>query len=234
MKLYNKIKDDSQKYVNNFVYLGIMINNLEYTVKIKAMIYKTLKNIKSKYNIDNNEIDDLIKNIQLVAQFYLPKNWSYPHKYHNNLWHTTLLFKGNQPLSKVENLPQFKKFEEGKICKIKINGMIYIPECLIVLIIKLPGNVCCINKYPHITAFIGKYPPKFSNNAMEEVLKNSEIKILYDKIMKNDNEESIDTNLNEENYFNLNININNEDVTAYIYLSTKELIIEGNMHAFEK
>ena len=68
---------------------------------------------------------------------------------------------------------------------------------------------------------------------MEEILKNSEIKNLYDKIMKNENEDSIDTNLNEENYFNLNININNEDVSAYIYLTKKELIIEGNMHAFE-
>ena len=235
VKLYNKIKDDSQKaYIHNFIYLGIMINNQDFTVKIKSIIYKTLKNFKSKYNINNNEIDDLIKTIQLVTQIILPKKWNYPHKYHNNLWHTTLLFKGNQPLSKVENLPQFKQFEEGKLCKINIIGIIYIPECLIVLIIKLPNDVYSVNKFPHITAFIGKYPPKFSNNVMEEILKNSELKNLYDKIMKNDNEDSIDTNLNEENYFNLNININDEDVSAYIYLTKKELIIEGNMHAFEK
>jgi len=102
------------------------------------------------------------------------------------------------------------------------------------LIIKLPNDVCSINKFPHITGFVGKYPPKFSNNAMEEILKNSEVKSLYDKIMKEEKEEDIDTNLKEENYFNFDININNEDVSAYIYLSKKELVVEGMMHAFEK
>ncbi len=95
-----------------------MINNQDFTVKIKSMVYETLKNFKSKYNINNNEIDDLIKIIQLVTQIILSKKWNYPHKYLNNLWHTTLLFRGNQPSSQVENLPQLKQFEEGKLCKI--------------------------------------------------------------------------------------------------------------------
>ncbi len=45
-----------------------MINNQDFTVKIKSMVYETLKNFKSKYNINNNKIDDLIKTIQLVTQ----------------------------------------------------------------------------------------------------------------------------------------------------------------------
>ena len=44
------------------------------------------------------------------------------------------------------------------------------------MIIKLDNEIKVGNKYPHITGFIKDFKPKYSNNIMECVMENKNIK----------------------------------------------------------
>ena len=229
--LFNmKMKNDLYGKVTNFIYLGILFKGEENFVKIRTKISKGLKAIKDNLKIENNEeIDNLIYFIRIVKGFNLPTNWKFPHKEHINLWHCTLLFKGSKNVFEIKNEKSYTQFKEGEIIKVKLIGIIYVPNKTIVMIIKIQNGIVSNNKYPHVTGFINQYPPKASNDVLEKVLLNKDALEQYNKIINENN----DINMDNDFIQKYNLKINKEDVDAYLNLFGKDIEIEGVMHAFE-
>ena len=227
--LYNMdLKTNTLGKVINFIYLGILFKGEDNYVKIRSKISKGLKILKDNLNIENEEIDNLINLIRIVKGFELPSNWKFPHKDHKNLWHSTLLFKGNKNLNEVENEKAYLQFKEGEINKVKFIGLVYLPNKIIVMMIKLPNNIISNNKFPHVTAFINQYPPKASNDVLEKILSNKHVLDKYNNII---NENEIMTN--GDYYFKYDMKINKENISGYLILFEKSVEIEGVTHAFE-
>ena len=229
--LFNmKMKNDLYGKVTNFIYLGILFKGEDNFVKIRTKISKGLKAIKDNLKIENNEeIDNLIYFIRIVKGFNLPTNWKFPHKEHINLWHCTLLFKGSKNVFEIKNEKSYTQFKEGEIIKVKLIGIIYVPNKTIVMIIKIQNGIVSNNKYPHVTGFINQYPPKASNDVLEKVLLNKDALEQYNKIINENNEINMDNDFIQK----YNLKINKEDVDAYLNLFGKDIEIEGVMHAFE-
>ena len=229
-KLFNmNMKNDLYGKVTNFIYLGILFKGEDNFVKIRTKISKGLKSIKENLKIENEEIDDLIYLIRIVKGFNLPSNWKFPHKEHINLWHCTLLFKGNKNLNEIKNEKAYIQFKESEIVKVKLIGIIYIPNKTIVMIIKIQNGIVSINKYPHVTSFINQYAPKTSNEVLEKVLLNKDALDKYNSIINGNNDINTDNDFIQK----YNLTINKEDVVAYLNLFGKDVDIEGVMHAFE-
>ena len=226
-KLYNMdLKKNDLGKVNNFIYLGVLFKGEENYVKIRTKISDGLKILKDNLNIENDEIDNLINLIKIVKEFELPSNWKFPHKAHKNLWHSTLLFKGNKSINEIQNDKSYLQFKEGEINKVKFIGLVYIPNRTIVMIIKFSNGIVSNNKYPHVTAFINQYPPKASNDVLEKILLNEDALEKYNNIIKE--------NTNEGEFIKkYDIKINKENVVGYLILFEKSVEIEGIMHAFE-
>ena len=226
-KLYNMdLKKNDLGKVNNFIYLGVLFKGEENYVKIRTKISDGLKILKDNLNIENDEIDHLINLIKIVKEFELPSNWKFPHKAHKNLWHSTLLFKGNKSINEIQNDKSYLQFKEGEINKVKFIGLVYIPNRTIVMIIKFSNGIVSNNKYPHVTAFINQYPPKASNDVLEKILLNEDDLEKYNNIIKE--------NTNEGEFIKkYDIKINKENVVGYLILFEKSVEIEGIMHAFE-
>ena len=218
-------KNDLGK-VNNFIYLGVLFKGEENYVKIRTKISDGLKILKDNLNIENDEIDNLINLIKIVKEFELPSNWKFPHKAHKNLWHSTLLFKGNKSINEIKNDKSYLQFKEGEINKVKFIGLVYIPNRTIVMIINFSNGIVSNNKYPHVTAFINQYPPKASNDVLEKILLNEDALEKYNNIIKE--------NTNEGEFIKkYDMKINKENVVGYLILFEKSVEIEGIMHAFE-
>ena len=226
-KLYNMdLKKNDLGKVNNFIYLGVLFKGEENYVKIRTKISDGLKILKDNLNIENDEIDNLINLIKIVKEFELPSNWKFPHKAHKNLWHSTLLFKGNKSINEIKNDKSYLQFKEGEINKVKFIGLVYIPNRTIVMIINFSNGIVSNNKYPHVTAFINQYPPKASNDVLEKILLNEDALEKYNNIIKE--------NTNEGEFIKkYDIKINKENVDGYLILFEKSVEIEGIMHAFE-
>ena len=226
-KLYNMdLKKNDLGKVNNFIYLGVLFKGEENYVKIRTKISDGLKILKDNLNIENDEIDNLINLIKIVKEFELPSNWKFPHKAHKNLWHSTLLFKGNKSINEIQNDKSYLQFKEGEINKVKFIGLVYIPNRTIVMIIKFSNGIVSNNKYPHVTAFINQYPPKASNDVLEKILLNEDALEKYNNIIKE--------NTNEGEFIKkYDLKINKENVVGYLILFEKSVEIEGIMHAFE-
>ena len=114
---------------------------------------------------------------------------------------------------------------------IKLLGIVYVPESTIVMIIKVDKSIKIKNAYPHVTGFIKDFAPKYSNDVMENIMKNKEIKSVYDKLIKSDN----DVKLNEkECLFSDEIDIDGYAYNAYINYLENPVELEIIIHAFEK
>ena len=228
--LYNiDIKKENLGKIKDFVYLGLLIKGEDNNTKIKQTIAESLKSIKDKYKFKNNdEINDLISYIEQYKKCDLPKDWRYPHRAHKNLWHCTTLFKGKEKLNKINNTDEYKQFIEGEKVNIKLKGIIYVPFSAIVMIIKIEDGIKINNKFPHITGFTKDFKPKDSNDVMECLMKNKDIKNSYEKLMKGE------AKLNEkERLFCEKIEINKYSYDAYVNLLEKSVDLSSCMHAFE-
>ena len=162
----------------------------------------------------------------------MPSEWKYPHIAHKNLWHCTTLFKGGKTkFREIANTEEYKQFIQGEKVMIKLLGIVYVPESTIVMIIKVDKSIKIKNVYPHVTGFTKDFAPKYSNNVMENIMKNKEIKSVYDKLIKTDS----DVKLNEkECLFSDVIDIDGYDYDAYINYLENPVELESTMHAFEK
>ena len=92
------------------------------------------------------------------------------------------LFKKGK--SFLKSHPSFQSFEEGKENKVYCKGMAYVPEKIMALIIFT--DVPIENKFPHITALVGSYSPKNSNDVLSELFGDGkELEKLYEKMKDN-------------------------------------------------
>ena len=118
---------------------------------------------------------------------------------------------------------------EGENVVIKLIGIVYVPRCSIVMIIKVDDKISIKNKYPHITGFIKDFPPKYSNNVMECVMENKNINRTYETLMEGK------TKLNEkDSIFCEKIEIDRKSHNAYVKFLGESVDLSSIMHAFEK
>ena len=229
--LYNiQIKKENLGKIEDFVYLGLFVKGEENYTKIKENIANSLKKIKDQFKPENiDEINQLIKCIENVKHYELPTEWKYPHVAHKNLWHCTTLFKGKQKFSEIAKTDEYKQFIQGEKVMIKLLGVVYVPESTIVMIIKLDKNIKIKNTYPHITGFIKDFAPKYSNNVMECIMKNKEIKGVYDSLIKED-----EYKLSGKECYHEEIEIDDYAYDAYIRFLEKPIELDSTMNAFEK
>ena len=98
------------------------------------------------------------------------------------------------------------------------------------MIIKVDKNVKIKNAYPHVTGFIRDFAPKYSNNIMENIMKNKDIKNIYDKLMNED------TKLAEKDIklYTSKIEIDGKTYNAYVKYFDESVELESYMNAFEK
>ena len=230
--LYNiEIKKEHLGKIENFIYLGLQIKGEENYTKIKENIANSLKKIEEEFKIDNSkEIKELIKCIGEVKSYELPSKWKYPHVAHKNLWHCTTLFKGRTKFSDIAKTEEYKQFIQGEKVMIKLLGIVYVPESAIVMIIKVDKNIKINNTYPHVTGFIKDFAPKYSNNIMENIMKNNKIKSVYDKLMSSDGCK-LD---GKECLFSDSIEIDGYSYNAYVKYLEEPVDLESTMNAFEK
>ena len=136
--------------------------------------------------------------------------------------------KGKAKYNDIKNSDEYKQFIEGENVIIKLIGIAYVPNSAIVMIIKLDDKITIKNKYPHITGFIKDFPPKYSNNIMECIMKNKDINKAYESLMNG-------KELNEkENLFCDKIEIEGKNYNAYVKFLEESVELSSCMHAFEK
>ena len=230
--LYNfEIKKENLGKIENFIYLGLLIKGEENYTKIKENISKSLKEIKEKFKLEKiEEIDELIKCIGDVKNCDLPDKWKYPHVAHKNMWHCTTLYKGKTKFSEIIKSEEYKQFIQGEKVEVKLIGIAYVPHSSIVMIIKVDKNVKIKNAYPHVTGFIRDFAPKYSNNIMENIMKNRDIKNIYNKLMNED------AKLSEKDIklYTEKIEIDGKSYNAYVKYFCESVELESHMNAFEK
>lgn len=237
-KLFNEEITKKSK-VSNFIYLGVMIKGEDNFVPFKAKIYKSLSALAKNFKMPNEkEVEDLVKTIQIVKKYDLPEGWKYPHKAHKNLWHCTTMYKGNQSIKNFENTEEYLEFEQNDEKIIRVLGMIYIPEKIIVTPVALDG-IKSVNEFPHLTTFTKKYVPKKANDVMKSIFSkdgpNKELIELYKDALKN----SISTK--KDSFYEVEISIVEDERSkkkvlnkAYVAFYGEPLELKGIMNAFER
>ena len=231
--LYNiEIKKENLGKIENFIYLGLLVKGEDNYIKIKENISNCLKGMQEQFKFDkNDEINELIKCIGEVKKCELPEKWKYPHLSHKNSWHCTILFKGRTKFSEISKKEEYEQFIQGEKVIIKILGVVYVPYSSIVMIIKVDNDVKIQNTYPHITGFIKNFAPKYSNNIMENIMENKDIKSLYDKLM---NDDDCKISENEKLFYSDEIKIDGKNHNAYVKFLKEPIEVESVMNAFEK
>ena len=225
--------------LKNFIYIAIIFRGDNICFKIKPKIYKTLKLILQKFSFnteeEKNEIKNLSSAIQIIKSINLPKGWNFPHKMRGNFWHITTLYKGDKSFKEIENHLAYQQYFENRNVFVTVIGLVYVPQGILCLLIKLNDCIVCSGEYPHMTIARNKYPPKYSNLVIKECLKFKEIKFQYDKRINNENDsDSINTNKIEDFFQRKQIVIDENKVIAYFVLFEKSFDVKGVMHAFER
>ena len=238
------IGDNEEIKLKNFIYIAIIFRGDNTCFKLKPKIYKTLKSILKKFPSFNtteekNEIENLSTSIQIIKSIELPKGWNFPHKMRANFWHITTLYKGDKSFEEIKNHLAYKQYYENRNIFVTVIGLVYVPEGILCLLIKLNDGIVCNGEYPHMTIIRNKYPPKYSNLVIKECLKIKEFKYEYDKRIKNlkndeNNNEIISTSKKEDFIQRKQITIDENKVIAYFVLFEKSFDVKGTMHAFEK
>ena len=230
--------------LKNFIYIAIIFMGDKTCFKIKPKIYKSLKLILQKFpdlnsEEEKKEIKDLISATQIIKSIDLPKGWNFPHKMRGNCWHITTLYRGNKSFEEVEKNLAYQQYAENKKVFVSVIGLVYVPEGIMCLLIKLNDGIICSVNFPHMTIMRNKYPPKYSNTVIKECLKIKEIKKQYDKKIsgeKDEEEDDISTSSETKGDFirKKQIKIDENFVIVYFVLLEKPFDVQGTMHAFEK
>ena len=232
--------------LKNFIYIAIIFRGQNNCFKIKPKIYKMMKLIKRAYSNlsfeEYKEVDEIASSFQVILNINLPKNWYFPHKLRGNYWHITTLYKGNKSFEEIEDTLPYKQYAEDKKIFVYIIGMVYVPEGIICLLVRLNEGIEIAGNFPHMTIIRNKYPPKYSNNVIKEFMKYKEIKTEYERVMFASNDlNNINTSKEiKDQYFygefikRRQIKIDDNLVWAYFIIFEKPFEVQGFMHAFEK
>ena len=146
------------------------------------------------------------------------------------MWHCTILFKGRTKFYEISKSEEYQQFIQGEKVGVKLIGIAYVPQSSIVMIIKVDKNVKIKNTYPHVTGFIKDFAPKYSNNIMENIMKNKNIKNIYDKLINEDKKLSE----NDVKLYTDKIEIEGESYNAYVKYLDEPVELDSYMNAFEK
>ena len=124
-----------------------------------------------------------------------------------------------------KDIEEYQQFIEGKKVIINLLGIIYVPDACIVLIIKTKDNIKINNQYSHITGFIKTFAPKDSNTVLEAVMKNQDIKNLYNKMISSE-----ECKFNEKDclLYSEKIQVNRHSYTAYVKFVERQIELESN------
>ena len=238
--LNSKINTEEIK-LKNFIYVAIIFKGDNTCFKLKPKIFKTLKSILQKFSSfsteeEKNEIKNLSKSIQIIRGIELPKGWNFPHKMRGNYWHITTLYRGDKSFEEIENHLAYKQYVEDKNIFVTVIGLVYVPEGIMCLLIRLNDGIVCNGEYPHMTIIRNKYPPKYSNLVIKECLKLKELKYQYDKNINinQDNMSEISTTKKEDFIQRKQIIIDENKVIVYFVIFEKPFDVKGTMHAFER
>ena len=238
----NNINNSDEIKLKNFIYIAIIFKGDNTCFKMKPKIYRTLKSILQKFTSFNseeekNEIKNLSTSIQIIKNIELPKGWNFPHKMRGNYWHITTLYRGEKSFEDIENHLAYKQYFENKNIFVTVFGLIYVPEGIMFLLIKLNDGIVCNGEYPHMTIMRNKYPPKYSNLVFKECLKIKEFKYEYEKRINNNNSDGnneINTTKNNDFIQRKQIVIDETKVIVYYTLFDKPFDIKGTIYAFER
>ena len=231
--------------LKNFIYIAIIFMGDKICFKIKPKIYKSLKLILQKFpdlnsEEEKKEIKDLASALQIIKSIDLPKGWNFPHKMRGNYWHITTLYRGNKSFEEVEKNLAYQQYAEDKKVFVSVIGLVYVPEGILCLLIKLNDGIICSGNFPHMTIMRNKYPPKYSNTVIKECLKIKELKKKYDKKISGEKDEEeedeISTSTEAKGDFirKKQIKIDENFVIVYFVLFEKPFDVQGTMHAFER
>ena len=238
--LNSKINTEEIK-LKNFIYVAIIFKGDNTCFKLKPKIFKTLKSILQKFSSfsteeEKNEIKNLSKSIQIIRGIELPKGWNFPHKMRGNYWHITTLYRGDKSFEEIENHLAYKQYVEDKNIFVTVIGLVYVPEGIMCLLIRLNDGIVCNGEYPHMTIIRNKYPPKYSNLVIKECLKLKELKYQYDKSINinQDNMSEISTTKKEDFIQRKQIVVDENKVIVYFVIFEKPFDVKGTMHAFER
>jgi len=231
--------------LKNFIYIAIIFMGDKICFKIKPKMYKALKLILQKFPDINSEeekkeIKDLASALQIIKSIDLPKGWNFPHKMRGNYWHITTLYRGNKSFEEVEKNLAYQQYAEDKKVFVSVIGLVYVPEGILCLLIKLNDGIICSGNFPHMTIMRNKYPPKYSNTVIKECLKIKELKKKYDKKISGEKDEEeedeISTSTEAKGDFirKKQIKIDENFVIVYFVLFEKPFEVQGTMHAFER
>ena len=242
----NLLNEDNLEEIKlkNFIYIAIIFRGDNTCFKIKPKIYKALKSIMQKFPSFNTaeekeEIKNLSTSIQIIKGIELPKGWNFPHKMRGNFWHITTLYKGDKSFEEIQNHLAYRQYAENKNIFATVIGLVYVPEGIMCLLIKLNDGIVCYGDYPHMTIMRNKYPPKYSNLVIKECLKIKEFKYEYEKrinnIKNNDENNGMITTTKKEDFIQRKqIVIDDNKVIVYYVLFEKSFDVKGTMHAFER
>jgi hypothetical protein len=238
--LNSKINTEEIK-LKNFIYVAIIFKGDNTCFKLKPKIFKTLKSILQKFSSfsteeEKNEIKNLSKSIQIIRGIELPKGWNFPHKMRGNYWHITTLYRGDKSFEEIENHLAYKQYVEDKNIFVTVIGLVYVPEGIMCLLIRLNDGIVCNGEYPHMTIIRNKYQPKYSNLVIKECLKLKELKYQYDKSINinQDNMSEISTTKKEDFIQRKQIVVDENKVIVYFVIFEKPFDVKGTMHAFER
>ena len=226
--------------LKNFIYIAIIFRGDNTCFKLKPKIYKALKSLIQKFPTFNteeekNELQNLINSIQIIRNIDLPKGWNFPHKMRGNFWHITTLYKGDKSFEAIKDHLAYQQYYENKNVFVTVIGLVYVPEGIMCLLIKLNDGIVCNGEYPHMTLMRNRYPPKYSNLVIKECLKFKEFKYEYEqRINSDDSDNSIKTTKKGDYIQRKQITIDENKVIVYFLLFEKPFDIKGEMHAFEK
>jgi hypothetical protein len=226
--------------LKNFIYIAIIFRGDNTCFKLKPKVYKALKSILQKFPSFNteeekNELKNLTSSVQIIRNIDLPKGWNFPHKMRGNFWHITTLYKGDKSFDEIKDHLAYQQYYENKNVFVTVIGLIYVPEGIMCLLIKLNDGIVCNGEYPHMTLMRNKYPPKYSNLVIKECLKFKDFKYEYDKRINGADDDNGISTSKKENYINKKqITIDETKVIVYFVLFEKSFDIKGEMHAFEK
>jgi hypothetical protein len=201
-----------------FLYLGLLVKNSKPTFYKDILITALSKFLTKDKNL--TEAENLISQL---SQDSLPKDWKSPHQ-SGDIWHVTTLFKGGKPLnSSITSHQVYKEFEEGKIVKLFVHGLVYVPNKTIFSIIS--ADVAIDNEFPHITTLISGYAPKQSNDVMKALFnKGGEMEKEYKSIL--------DRNLKGELIKTSRFRMDGFYKECYVYRFDSPVILNSEMHAF--
>ena len=193
LKQKTEIKSNPFLDSKKVVFLGLELSDFDVDSKILKMLHEASELIW--YHIKDPYIDEFYNDV------YNPyTNWRYP-----KTFHITTLYIGNDISQKKDEI--YLNYKDRVSVIIDFVGIIIVPYKLVACICFPDYNVK--NKIPHMTTFIDQWEPKYSNDVLESIFINGELKKEFETVFRN-------PNYNKDFVKKLNTYVYEEKVTVYV------------------